>query len=173
MFLNEIFTEIFFFIMSFKFISLYLIFIINRELVSSAITSQSALDSLVSDLGETVMFYSKITGFSLKVTTNKLADFKISLSLSFFILIIVFKSSLSSYGSVIASAIKSSKNPNNDTIRATRVGAGDDDALKTAYNNFKSAYAKTVFSSTSSRRKRAAGYYYYYYYYYIFYMIYD
>ena len=65
---------------------------------------------------------------------------------------------MSSYGSVIASAIKTSKNPNNDTIKATRVGAGDDDALKTAYNNFKSAYAKTVFSSSSSRRRRAAGF---------------
>jgi hypothetical protein len=51
-------------------------------------------------------------------------------------------------------SLKTSKNPNNDTIKSSRIGAGDDDALQSAYKTFKSIYAKTIFSS--SKRKRQA-----------------
>ena len=60
---------------------------------------------------------------------------------------------MSSAGSTISSALKSTKNPNNDTVKSSRIGAGDDDVVENAYKAFKSVYAQTVFSS--SRRKRA------------------
>ncbi len=49
--------------------------------------------------------------------------------------------------------MKTSKNPDNDLIKSSRIGAGDDDALQSAYKTFKSIYAKTIFSSTSSRKR--------------------
>ena len=53
-------------------------------------------------------------------------------------------------------SLKTSKNPNNDTIKSSRIGAGDDDALQSAYKNFKSIYAKTIFSSSKRKRQAAS-----------------
>ena len=53
-------------------------------------------------------------------------------------------------------SLKTSINLNNDTIKSSRIGAGDDDALQSAYKNFKYIYAKTIFSSTSRRKRQAA-----------------
>jgi hypothetical protein len=62
------------------------------------------------------------------------------------------KNSISNYGSTISASLKTSKNPNNDLIKSSRIGAGDDDVLQSSYTNFKSIYAKIIVSS--SRRKR-------------------
>jgi len=53
--------------------------------------------------------------------------------------------------------LKASKNPDNDLIKSSRIGAGDDDALQSAYKTFKSIYAKTIFSSSSRRKRQASG----------------
>jgi hypothetical protein len=66
---------------------------------------------------------------------------------------------LTNYGSTIAAAIKSSKNPNNDTIKGIRAGTGGDNALQTAYTSFKSAYAKTFFQLTSRRKRASCNYF--------------
>ena len=54
-------------------------------------------------------------------------------------------------------SLKTSKNQNNDTIKSSRIGAGDDDALQSAFTTFKSIYAKTIFSSSSRRKRQATG----------------
>ena len=49
--------------------------------------------------------------------------------------------------------MRRSKNPNNDLIKSSRIGVGDDDALQSAYNNFRSIFAKTIFSSIRTKRQ--------------------